>query len=269
MDNSSSNNTAMNVLQRLLAEKGIIFRKDIQRIWWAHHMYQSSLIWNFYRCFPHIINLAVGDAIAALKKPNESPPPSLPDDGVTWEEFSAILQGDVIAKCRNIVCYCRASGNWQAELLQIIQDGNKQCSSGSILWHEPLRVVELLQEVATRWSSTFWMVDCILELRDVCAFNGSELSPHYWHDFYAAYSNIPCQILGGDTIISPNSEGNDCFEWHCPSPGHIQYCPKPIICIQAANTPSCDPSIWIPCPSPETLPQPWWMSTLTCNRCIA
>ena len=102
-----------------------------------------------------------------LKKPNELPPPTLPDDGVTWEDFSSILQADVIAKCRNIVWYCRASGNRRAEFLQTIQDGNKHCSSGSALWPEPLRVVELLREVVTRWSSTFWMLDRVLELRDV------------------------------------------------------------------------------------------------------
>ena len=35
------------------------------------------------------------------------------------------------------------------------------------MWPEPLRAVELLREVVTRWSSTFWMLDCILELREV------------------------------------------------------------------------------------------------------
>ena len=35
------------------------------------------------------------------------------------------------------------------------------------MWPEPLRVIELLQEVVTRWSSTFWMLDRILELREV------------------------------------------------------------------------------------------------------
>ena len=32
MDNASSNGTAMNVLEQLLADNGIIFRKDIHRI---------------------------------------------------------------------------------------------------------------------------------------------------------------------------------------------------------------------------------------------
>ena len=59
-------------------------------------MYQSST-------FPHIINPAVGDAIAALKKSNEFPPPTLPDDGVTWEYFSSILKGDMIGKFQNII----------------------------------------------------------------------------------------------------------------------------------------------------------------------
>lgn len=37
MDNASSNGTAMNMLQQLLADKGIVFQKDIHQIQWAYH----------------------------------------------------------------------------------------------------------------------------------------------------------------------------------------------------------------------------------------
>jgi len=72
-----------------------------------------------------------------------------------------------MAKCRRIVQFCRSSGNRREEFLQTIRQGNSVCSSLRPWWPEQLRVVELLREVVTRWSSTFWMIDRILELREV------------------------------------------------------------------------------------------------------
>jgi hypothetical protein len=72
---------------------------------------------------------------------------------------------DVIGRCRSLVSICRASGQCHEDLQATIAEGNvsKFFSEG-----KQLRSVELLHDVNVRWSSTYLMIDHILELYLVC-----------------------------------------------------------------------------------------------------
>ncbi|KII82963.1 hypothetical protein PLICRDRAFT_65960, partial [Plicaturopsis crispa FD-325 SS-3] len=83
------------------------------------------------------------------------------------------LKNDVVKASRTLVTDCRASGQRRDALKATIRDGNKaedwsECeqieldsdSEGTRF----LRCVALLRGVETRWSSTFLMIDRVLEL---------------------------------------------------------------------------------------------------------
>ncbi|KAJ3924315.1 MAG: hypothetical protein NXY57DRAFT_908147, partial [Lentinula lateritia] len=72
------------------------------------------------------------------------------------------LQNDVIAAARSLVTAVRGSGQRREEFQQIIKDGNTAGGWGNA--KELLRVVALLKDVDTRWSSTFLMIDQLIEL---------------------------------------------------------------------------------------------------------
>jgi hypothetical protein len=72
------------------------------------------------------------------------------------------MKDDVVASARSLVRACRASGQRRADFESVIEDGNEEGG-----WGDPpklLRVVGLLKDVDTRWSSTFLMIDRVLEL---------------------------------------------------------------------------------------------------------
>lgn len=69
------------------------------------------------------------------------------------------FQRDMVSVCRSIVVYCRASGGRRATLRQVIIEGN----AGN--WFDGLvPVCQLLRDVSTRWSSTYFMINRFLEL---------------------------------------------------------------------------------------------------------
>jgi len=70
-----------------------------------------------------------------------------------------------VSSARRFVTACRASGQRREEFEKIIRDGN--VSGGWGVNNEPLRVVGLLKDVDTRWSSTFSMIDRFLEMYPV------------------------------------------------------------------------------------------------------
>ncbi|KDQ05812.1 hypothetical protein BOTBODRAFT_84963, partial [Botryobasidium botryosum FD-172 SS1] len=104
------------------------------------------------RCFPHVINIAVTTAIEQMKAM-----PLSPESSAQNSQYAKILTGDLIKKVRQLVTACRASGQWREDLRNTISDGNDRG-----IWE--LRVVELLKDVDTRWSSLFLMIDQVLEL---------------------------------------------------------------------------------------------------------
>ncbi|KDR81152.1 hypothetical protein GALMADRAFT_61216 [Galerina marginata CBS 339.88] len=99
----------------------------------------------FPRCFPHVTNIATKTGLKHLTK--------IPSDDPEVEA----LNGDVVAAVRKLVNACRASGQRRELLEEIIKKGN---ADGSF----DLRIVTLLRDVDTRWSSTFLMIDRLLEM---------------------------------------------------------------------------------------------------------
>jgi hypothetical protein len=77
-------------------------------------------------------------------------------------EYCKSLTGDVVSKVRCFVTTCRASGQRCEEFIAIIREGNKAGGFGDPL--VKLRVVGLLKDVDTHWSSIFKMIDRFLEL---------------------------------------------------------------------------------------------------------
>jgi hypothetical protein len=83
------------------------------------------------------------------------------------ENYLSVIQSDVVAKARQLVSGCRGSGQRREDFAKTIQDGNVSGEFNVIL-----REVVLLRDMDVRWSSTFLMIDRVLELYPVSpAFN--------------------------------------------------------------------------------------------------
>ncbi|TRM55131.1 hypothetical protein BD626DRAFT_420481, partial [Schizophyllum amplum] len=115
-------------------------------------------------CFPHVVNISVQTFLKVLAEPIAPY-----DASIDYTADDA--PQDVVACARNIVTAVRSSGQRRAHLQEIIEQGNKNGD-----WKAPpkdngendppdvLRVVRLLRDVETRWSSTYIMIDRLLEL---------------------------------------------------------------------------------------------------------
>lgn len=129
--------------------------------------------------------------LAELKKENLSnidapplgtPPPHIADDPVKkakwesdqldrWEDYLSALEADLVGKCRSIVGACRVSGQRRQALLKKIDEGNKtgywkgKLDNGT----DKIPLVQLLRNCETRWSSTYNMIERVLELYAVCS----------------------------------------------------------------------------------------------------
>lgn len=121
------------------------------------------------RCFPHVVNIAVK---AALKELSDSAPdvteeddiPPVYEQNINDEDYQKALDSDVVGKCRSLVNACRASGQRREELQATITEGNL---SNSFPNGKALRKVQLLRDMDVRWSSTYLMIDRVLELYSV------------------------------------------------------------------------------------------------------
>ncbi|KAJ7633847.1 hypothetical protein DFH06DRAFT_1004046, partial [Mycena polygramma] len=71
--------------------------------------------------------------------------------------YADAVASDPVGRGRQIVAACRASGQRRAELKLVIKQGNEKK-----LWG--LRVLQLLRDCETRWSSTYLMSDRLTEL---------------------------------------------------------------------------------------------------------
>lgn len=127
------------------------------------------------RCFPHVVNIAVQTVVKELKENPYEPvlesctSASGPDKNLLL--YADAVRSQPIGTTRDIVAVCRKSGHRRVELQQIIDTGNK-----SLAWDREIRMVQLLRDCETRWSSTFNMIDRVIELYPVCRCNGSRLS---------------------------------------------------------------------------------------------
>jgi hypothetical protein len=152
------------------------------------HIYQD-----FTRCFPHIVNLAIKAGLQRLTKPppkidtysNNKPSAdelllaenkflvyddSFEDDddndNVDIDKVHAALGCDVVDKVRKLANAIRKSGLRRNNFQDVIVEGNMSGSFGEA----GLRQVNVLKDMDVRWSSTFLMIDRMLELYPVCSF---------------------------------------------------------------------------------------------------
>ena len=79
--------------------------------------------------------------------------------------YAIALDSDVVGKVRSLVSACRASGQRREDLRSTIMEGN---SSKSFPDGKELRNVQLLRDMDVRWSSTYLMIDRVIELYPVC-----------------------------------------------------------------------------------------------------
>ncbi|KAJ3752490.1 hypothetical protein EV360DRAFT_55111, partial [Lentinula raphanica] len=112
-------------------------------------------------CFPHVINIAVKTGLSVVTTLPPLQNGNTDDDG----EYRDALASDLISRVRHVVNLCRASGNRREDFRNTDNGGNiigdaPGCDDDVLL----NRVVVLLRDVDTRWSSTFFMVDRFLEL---------------------------------------------------------------------------------------------------------
>ena len=84
---------------------------------------------------------------------------------IELSSYADALRSDPVGQTRGIVGVCRASGGRRKDLKSTIEEGNKSKS-----WGEIIRVVQLLRDCETRWSSTYNMIDCAMELYPVNLF---------------------------------------------------------------------------------------------------
>ena len=79
--------------------------------------------------------------------------------------YATAVESDPIGRSREIVATCRKSGQRRENLQKLIAAGNKTNAwggSNTVIW-----LVQLLRDCETRWSSTFNMIDRLIELYPV------------------------------------------------------------------------------------------------------
>jgi hypothetical protein len=138
--------------------------------------------------------------------------PSGPSDDLI--EFAEALESNPVSGTRDIIAISRGSGQRRHDLQGIIAAGNNSKSwPGSV----PLRQVQLLRDCDTRWSSTFNMMDRLIELYPVSFFlylkQLSQVNIIYTASRTHAFSTFPLrtysqtiqtEAMGGSSSHSPN-----------------------------------------------------------------
>ncbi|KAF5358783.1 hypothetical protein D9758_008530 [Tetrapyrgos nigripes] len=172
LDNASNNNTMMRSLERVFHDIDVEFSAE----------------GNCICCFPHVVNIAVKTGLSRLTYSDQ--PQGFDDaDGVTEVEiqeflpthpnddipadYRAALQTDLVSKVRKLVNACQASGKRRANLHKIIieireADLKKKEEEGIQITDEMeedvIKVVVLLRDVDTCWSSIYLMINRLLDL---------------------------------------------------------------------------------------------------------
>ena len=145
----------------------------------------ACLFCTMYSCFAHIINLAVQAIYAALKdgkgleeqyllgNVDHFARASVADtdlpDGVTKTDYVEALEVDILGVARKLTGACRISGKHREELESMVLEGNQ-----NEIWMDDcgesvsVKMLQLLRDCETRWSSTHSMVDRALVMLPVC-----------------------------------------------------------------------------------------------------
>ena len=79
-------------------------------------------------------------------------------------EYATAVESDPVGRTRRIVSVCRKSGQRREDLQKVIDAGNNSNAWGTDV---VIRHVQLLRDCETRWSSTFNMIDRLIELYPV------------------------------------------------------------------------------------------------------
>lgn len=131
---------------------------------------------NRIMCFPHTINIAVQHVLRKMSsvlapenddcEPEELTGPANADEGRGFgQTFEAACAQDPITRLRKIVVTIRSSGQRRAAFQSWIEIGNKNklfVYNNTIVQIQPK---ELLQDVRTRWDSTYQMITRCIEMR--------------------------------------------------------------------------------------------------------
>ncbi|EIW65092.1 uncharacterized protein TRAVEDRAFT_33747 [Trametes versicolor FP-101664 SS1] len=128
-------------LERILTGKGIPFHRDGNRL----------------RCFPHVVNISVQHGLSSLTDLDPFEPTATADESTN----DIPTPDQTIVNARQLISVCRVSGQRREEFKNTIIEGNKAGSFGEGV---ELPKAQLLRDVDTRWSSTFLMIDRLLEL---------------------------------------------------------------------------------------------------------
>ena len=92
--------------------------------------------------------------------------------GITGTDYMAALKGDIVGLVRKLTSTCHVSGKHREELEATVLEGNQNG-----MWMDnhgnsvSIKTLQLLRDSETRWSSTHFMVDQILETLPVCVTN--------------------------------------------------------------------------------------------------
>ena len=82
LDNSSNNNTMIEAMEKLLCQCGIEFDRDGNWIRFVLLRFLNNTVsfWNIWKCFSHIVNIAVKTGLKYLTKPPKIDAEVDPDD---------------------------------------------------------------------------------------------------------------------------------------------------------------------------------------------
>jgi hypothetical protein len=168
MDNASNNQTFMECLERLLAERAII---------------DFCAKNNYIRCFSHIVNLCSQACIKAMEADDDTSTqyPDTDTDSATETDTPATQptrpvrktrKSGPICRARKTVAYIRKSGQRRDLLLEIIEDGNTTSlwttrNDQNVQISTTLVPVTVLPDVRTRWDSVFYMLRRLCYLQQV------------------------------------------------------------------------------------------------------
>ena len=175
----------MEDLARLLQQMGIKFSAEGNWIQWAQpHSNNAGSFFKIFRCLPHIINLSMKAALKVFSthstfewdnKDFSDDDNNSNDEDNGWlnmsyikddndEEYIETLKTDLITAARHLLATCCTSRQCHEGFHQTIEEGNKNGTFGE----KGLCMVTLLHDMDIRWSSTYLMVDHVLELYPVC-----------------------------------------------------------------------------------------------------
>ncbi|EIW78981.1 hypothetical protein CONPUDRAFT_32096, partial [Coniophora puteana RWD-64-598 SS2] len=113
-----------------------------------------------YRCFPHVVNIAVKAGLSQLTQL------SVFDDEDLQETLNDSVRTDVVNRCRGLVSAIRKSGRRRDDLQASVDAVNALVDAETDLidLDSAIPHLELITDVETRWSSTFFLIDRVLHL---------------------------------------------------------------------------------------------------------